>query len=120
MDVVNSDGTAGQWWCPSLRLVSSSAIGGGSDTPAWNADSDALAVLSELPRTGHHNVSSSIDVCNQAGARHIVDIPNTVSGIAWADEGRALAFLSTKSQVLTPEHVWTAPATGGPRKGLHP
>ncbi len=86
--VVNSDGTAGQWWCPSLKLVSASAVGGGSDTPVWNADSDSLAVLSQLPRIGHHDVSSSIDVCSQAGTRHIVDIPNAVSGIAWADEGR--------------------------------
>jgi dipeptidyl aminopeptidase/acylaminoacyl peptidase len=95
-------------------------VGGGSDTPAWNADGDALAVLSQLPRTGHHDVSSWIDVCNQAGARHISDIPNAVSGIAWADGGRSLAFLSTKSQVLTPEHVWTVPASGGPAKDRTP
>ena len=118
--VVNSDGTAGQWWCPNLKSVSSSAIGGESDTPAWNAGGDALAVLSELPRTGHHNVSSSVDVCSQTGSRHIVDVPNSVSGIAWADEGRSLAFLSTKSAVLTPEHVWTAPASGGPAKDCTP
>jgi hypothetical protein len=96
--VINSDGTAGQWWCPNLKFVSSSAIGGGSETPVWNADGDALAVLSQLPRIGHHNVS----------------------GIAWADEGRSLAFLSTKSEVLTPERVWTAPASGGPAKDCTP
>jgi dipeptidyl aminopeptidase/acylaminoacyl peptidase len=118
--VVNSDGTAGQWWCPNLKFVSASAIGGGSETPVWNVTGDELAVLSQLPRIGHHNVSGSIDVCTQTGARHVVDIPDAVSGIAWADGGRSLAFLSTKSEVLTPEHVWTAPASGGPAKDCTP
>ena len=38
---------------------------------------------------------------------------NSVNGIAWVNGGKDLAFLSTKSLVLTPEHVWTVPAAGG-------
>jgi dipeptidyl aminopeptidase/acylaminoacyl peptidase len=111
--VVNADGTGGAWWCGNLKSVSGGIVAGGEGAAAWNAGGDSLAVLSELPRIGHHNVSTAIDVCTASGARHVADIPNTVSGIAWADGGKELAFLSTKSAVLTPEHVWTVPADGG-------
>ena len=43
----------------------------------------------------------------------MTDVANSVNGIAWANGGKDLAFLSTKSLVLTPEHVWTVPAAGG-------
>jgi len=89
------------------------SITGGATAAAWNPDGQSLAVLSQLPRIGHHNVSTAIDVCTASGARHVADIPNSVSGIAWADGGKSLAFLSTRSDVLTPEHVWTVPVTGG-------
>jgi len=102
--VVNADGTGGQWWCGNLKGVSEEA---------WNADGTSLAVLSSLPRIGHHDVSTAIDLCSATGTHHVADIPNSVSGIAWADGGRQIAFLSTKSAVLTPEHVWTVPAGGG-------
>ncbi|HET6205997.1 MAG TPA: S9 family peptidase [Terracidiphilus sp.] len=112
--VINADGTDGRWWCGDLKFVAGSGPGGeGADAVAWNVNSDALAVVSQLPRIGHHEVSMSIDVCNQSGTRHVVDVPNAVSGLAWADGGQTLAFLSTKSEVLTPEHVWTVPAAGG-------
>jgi dipeptidyl aminopeptidase/acylaminoacyl peptidase len=111
--VVNADGTAGAWWCADLKNLSGGIISGGSGAVAWSADGDSLAVLSELPRIGHHNVSTPIDVCTANGVHHVADIPNALSGIAWANGGKDLAFLSTKSAVLTPEHVWTVPAAGG-------
>ena len=112
--VVNADGTGGAWWCRDLKYVSGSGpANGGAGAAAWSADSNSLAVLSQLPRIGHHDVASMIDVCSASGTRHVVDIPNSVSGIAWANGGRELAFLSTKSMVLTPEHVWTVAAAGG-------
>ena len=73
----------------------------------------SLAVLSSLPRIGHHDVSTAIDVCSASGPRHVTDVANSVTGLAWADNGHDLAFLSTKSAVLTPEHVYTVPASGG-------
>lgn len=109
--VVNADGTNGHWWCGSLKNVSEEQ---------WSADSASLAVLSPLPRIGHHDVSTAIDVCSEVGARHIADIPNMASGLAWANGGREIAFVSTKSAVLTPEHVWTVPFQGGPAEDRTP
>ena len=112
--VVNADGTGGAWWCTNLKNISGTVtVGGGAGAAAWSADSNSMVVLSQVPRIGHHEVASAIDVCNASGARHVVDIPNAVNGISWADGGREIAFLSTKSLVLTPEHVWTVPAAGG-------
>jgi len=110
--VVNADGTGGAWWCGNLKDISGSITGAGG-AAAWSADGQSLAVLSDLPRIGHHDVSTAIDVCSAAGARHVTDIANSVSGIGWANGGGDIAFLSTKSDVLTPEHVWTVPAAGG-------
>jgi dipeptidyl aminopeptidase/acylaminoacyl peptidase len=111
--VVNADGTSGAWWCPSLKEVSGGILGGGSGALAWSTDGQSLAVLSDLPRIGHHDVSTAIDVCSASGVRHVADIPNSVSGISWSDGGHDLAVLSTKAAVLTPEHVFTVPASGG-------
>ena len=112
--VVNADGTGGAWWCANLKNISGTlTVGGGAGAAAWSADSNSLAVLSQVPLIGHHEVASAIDVCTTSGARHVVDIANAVNGISWANGGRDIAFLSTKSQVLTPEHVWTVPASGG-------
>jgi dipeptidyl aminopeptidase/acylaminoacyl peptidase len=112
--VVNADGTGGAWWCRDLKYISGTlTVGGGAGAAAWSSDSSSLAVLSQVPRIGHHEVASAIDSCRASGASHVVDIPNAVNGIAWANGGREIAFLSTKSLVLTPEHVWTVPATGG-------
>jgi dipeptidyl aminopeptidase/acylaminoacyl peptidase len=119
--VVNADGTNGGWWCRDLKYVSGSlTVGGGDEAAAWSADSHSLAVLSQLPRIGHHEVASYIDICDASGSRHVADIPNSVNGIAWADGGKQIAFLSTKSQVLTPEHVWTVSVTGGPGEDRTP
>ena len=126
--VVNADGTGGAWWCEDLKHISGTlTVGGGASAAAWSADSQSLAVLSQVPRIGHHEVGSMIDVCSHpidkdpsmgtagsaSGTRHVADIANSVNGIAWVNGGKDLAFLSTKSSVLTPEHVWTVPASGG-------
>ncbi|HEY1965544.1 MAG TPA: S9 family peptidase [Acidobacteriaceae bacterium] len=103
--IVNVDGTGGGWWCSNLQSV--------DGTVAWSADGSTLAVLSPVPHIGHHEVATAIDICSAKGAQHVTDIPNSVSGIAWTDGGKELAFLSTKSETLTPEHVWTVPASGG-------
>lgn len=111
--VVNTDGTGGAWWCRDLKHISGALTVGGASAATWSGDSQSLAVLSHVPRIGHHEVGSTIDVCSASGTRHVTDIANSVNGIAWANGGRDIAFLSTKSLVLTPEHVWTVPAAGG-------
>jgi dienelactone hydrolase len=103
--VVNTDGTHGSWLCPGLTHI--------TGEPAWSADSNSLALMSELPHIGYHRVSTAIDVCDATGPRHVTDVSNSASGLTWANGGKELAFLSTKSEVLTPEHVWTVPAAGG-------
>jgi dipeptidyl aminopeptidase/acylaminoacyl peptidase len=103
--IVKADGTGGSWWCGGLKAI--------TGDPAWSADGASLAVLSQVPRIGHHEVSTSIDVCRAAGPLHVTDIGNAASDVAWANGGKEIAFLSTKSEVLTPEHVWTVPAGGG-------
>jgi hypothetical protein len=103
--VVNADGTMGTWWCRGLTSV--------EGAPVWNADGSSLALLSVSPHIGRHDVSSAIDVCSATGARHVTDIANIASGLAWTNGGKEIAFLSTTSEVLTPEHVWTVASTGG-------
>jgi dienelactone hydrolase len=102
--VANADGSDGGWWC--------SGIDGISELPAWSRDGQSLAALSALPRIGHHNLRTEIDICTQHGSRHVADVPNVASDITWVDGGQ-LAFLSTKTHVQTPEHIWTVSAEGG-------
>lgn len=112
--VVKADGTGGEWWCRDLKNISGTlTVGGGASAAAWSADSESLAVLSQVPRIGHHEVGSAIDICSASGVRHVADVANSVNGIAWTNGAKEIAFLSTKSLVLTPEHVWTVPASGG-------
>ena len=103
--VVNVDGTGGGWWCSGLKSIANEV--------AWNTDGTSIALLSQLPHIGYHRVSTSIDVCTVATTRHITDVPNSAGSIAWADGGKEIAFVSTKSDVLTPEHIWTVASTGG-------
>jgi dipeptidyl aminopeptidase/acylaminoacyl peptidase len=103
--VVNTDGTAGRWWCRGLKSISNEL--------AWSADGASVALLSQLPHIGYHRVSTAIDVCSASATRHVTDVPNSGGSIAWADGGKAIAFLSTKSEVVTPEHVWTVASAGG-------
>jgi dipeptidyl aminopeptidase/acylaminoacyl peptidase len=112
--VVNADGTGGQWWCPALRQIAGApTVGGASGAIAWNPDNATLAVLSSLPKIGYKKVASSIDRCSASGVQPVANIPNSISGLAWAADGHTLAFISTKSAVLTPEHVWTVDTRGG-------
>ena len=114
--VVDRNGTGGMWWCPSLDHVgdSLSNTGYAQTLPiAWSRDGASLAVLSQTPKIGFHAVRSFIDVCTGDKARRVAEIPNFAIGVAWADEGRTIAFLSTTTSVLTPDHVWTVPSAGG-------
>jgi dienelactone hydrolase len=95
----------GAWWCSGLKSI--------EGEPVWNADGSSLVLLSVSPHLGHHNVSSAIDVCSGTGAQHVTDFANAASGLAWTGGGKEIAFLSTRSEVLTPEHVWTVASTGG-------
>jgi dipeptidyl aminopeptidase/acylaminoacyl peptidase len=103
--VVSASGRDGAWWCPELKDVSEFA---------WSADGGQIAVLTEVQKIGHHDVTSAIYVCSASGARKVVDIRNAVAGIAWANGGKDLAFTSTTTDVLTPDHLWTVPVSGGP------
>src|SRR5262249_53736987 len=109
--VVNADGTGGAWWCPGLKTIVDSGLAG---TPiAWSPDGASIAVLSQTPKIGFHEVRSFIDICGAGGPQRVAEIPNAASGVAWTDAGRQLAFLSTTTSVLTPDHVWTVPVSGG-------
>jgi len=102
--VVGVNSTEGAWWCPELKSVADIA---------WAADSSQLAVVTQTPKIGTHDFHSSIYVCGVSGARRIAEIANATSGIAWADSGKSLAFASTTTDVLTPDHLWTVPVAGG-------
>jgi dipeptidyl aminopeptidase/acylaminoacyl peptidase len=102
--VMNVDGSSGAWWCPELKDITE---------VAWSPDGTQLAVVTQTPHIGHHELHSVLHVCSAAGARTVVEIPNATSGIAWADGSRELVFASTTTPVLTPDHVWSVPAAGG-------
>ncbi len=102
--VIGADGTNGSWWCPALQQVN--AI-------AWSHDGSSIAILSATPSIGYHYVRSFIDICSAAGAKHVATIDNAATGIGWVNGDKDLAFLSTTTSVLTPDHVWTVPASGG-------
>lgn len=101
--LIAADGSAGAWACPTLRNVTEIA---------WARNGASLAVVSLTPKIGNYHMTSFLDVCGATGPRHVSTIDNTVSGIGWINAGN-LAFLSTTSSVLTPDHVWTVPASGG-------
>jgi dipeptidyl aminopeptidase/acylaminoacyl peptidase len=102
--VVSINGRDGAWWCPELKDVADFA---------WSADGAQLAVVTQVPKIGHHEFTSAIYVCGASGSRKVADIHNSVSGIAWANGGSDLAFASTTTDVLTPDHLWTVSASGG-------
>ena len=109
--VVNADGTGGKWWCPSLTYVAANGLSG---TPvAWSTDSSSLAVLSQTPKIGYHDIHSYVDVCTESGARRIASIGNAAADVAWTAGGREIAFLSSTTDVLTPDHLWTVSTSGG-------
>ncbi|MGP0020528.1 MAG: alpha/beta hydrolase family protein [Candidatus Sulfotelmatobacter sp.] len=102
--VIGADGSGGAWWCPTLKDVAD---------VAWSHDGASVAVLSQTPKIGFHYVRSFIDVCGASGARHVATIDQATSGIGWINGDKDLAFLSTTTDVLTPDHVWTVTAGGG-------
>jgi len=102
--VVDVDGANGGWWCPSLVDVTD---------VAWSSDSSQIAVVTQFPKIGHHDIHSFVDVCSASGARRVAEIPNGTAGIAWVNGGAELAFTSTTTPTITAEHVWTVPAAGG-------
>ncbi len=104
--VVGSDGTGGRWWCPELKNISDGMI-------AWEPGGAGLAVLSTTPKIGYHDVRAFLDVCTAESSRRVAQMPTVASGIAWSNGGRDLVFLSTTTSVLTPDHVWSVPSSGG-------
>jgi dipeptidyl aminopeptidase/acylaminoacyl peptidase len=103
--VVGASGTGGGWWCPTLKDITDIA---------WSADGSQIAVITQWQKLGHHDLHSFVDVCSAGGTRRLAEIPNGTSGIAWAQGGQELVFASTSTPVLTPEHIWTVPISGGP------
>ena len=102
--VAGANGSEGSWWCPDLKDVSD---------VAWSADSSQLAVVTTFQKIGHHDIRSFLWVCSSSGARKVAEIPNSTAGVAWANGGKDLAFASTTTDVLTPDHLWTVPVSGG-------
>jgi dipeptidyl aminopeptidase/acylaminoacyl peptidase len=112
--VVKTDGTAGKWWCPDVKnIANTESPFSGAASMAWSPDGTTLAVLSSTPKLGFHTIHSFLDLCTSSGAHRLAEIPNVASGIAWADSGRQLLFLSTTNSVLTPDHVWSVAVSGG-------
>ena len=103
--VVSVDGHDGGWWCPDLKTVVDFA---------WSRDSRELAVTTQVPKLGNHQLRSAIGICGTQGWREVAQVPNATSGIAWSKHGSEIVFASTTAGTLTPEHVWTAPSNGGP------
>jgi dipeptidyl aminopeptidase/acylaminoacyl peptidase len=109
--VASINGAEGSWWCPELQDVAD---------VAWSPESSQLAVVTQYQKIGHHDVRSFLWVCSSSGSRKLAEIPNSVSGIAWANGGKDLAFASTTTDVLTPDHLWTIPVSGGGPKDQTP
>jgi dipeptidyl aminopeptidase/acylaminoacyl peptidase len=102
--VVDVHGTGGAWWCPGLNSVTDFA---------WSHDSSSLAVITQFPKLGHHDLHSFVNVCSASGARQLAEIPNGTAGIAWSADGQEIIFASTTTSTLTPEHIWSVPVSGG-------
>ena len=102
--VVSTDGRDGGWWCPDLKFVVDLA---------WSKDSSQLAVGTQVPKLGNHQLQSAINVCSASGTRQLTAVANGTSGIAWSQDGKEIVFASTTAGTLTPEHVWTVPVGGG-------
>jgi dipeptidyl aminopeptidase/acylaminoacyl peptidase len=102
--VVNAAGGDGAWWCPDLKSITDIA---------WSHDATRIAVITQVPKMGNHELRSTVSVCEASGSKRIVEIPNATSGIAWSADGKEIVFASTTTPTLTPEHVWSVPAAGG-------
>jgi dipeptidyl aminopeptidase/acylaminoacyl peptidase len=102
--VVRADGANGAWWCPDLNFITD---------VAWSNDASQIAVVTQTPKIGFHELHSFVNVCTATGSRRLADVPNSTSGIAWSGDGQELIFAATATPTLTPEHVWSVPAVGG-------
>ncbi|MGB6898585.1 MAG: S9 family peptidase [Candidatus Acidiferrum sp.] len=102
--VVGIDGAGGAWWCSNLKFITDIA---------WSRDSSELAVMTQTPKLGHHELHSFVNVCNSSGSRQLAEIPNGTGGIAWSSDAKEIIFASTATPTITPEHIWTVPAAGG-------
>lgn len=102
--VVGVNGADGSWWCPALKDITDIA---------WSPDGSRIAVVTQTPKIGHHELRSFVDLCSSSGPRRIAEIRTSTSGIAWTNNGGELAFASTTTPVLTPDHLWTIPVAGG-------
>ncbi len=102
--VVGTDGAGGAWWCSNLKFVTD---------VAWSNDASQLAVMTQTPKIGHHDLHSFLNVCSASGSRQLAEIPNGTAGIAWSSDSKEIVFASTTTPTLTAEHVWSVPATGG-------
>ena len=79
---------------------------------AWSPDGRRLAVLEQTSKLGHHGVSGAIAVCGPDGTKPVARV-GIAGNVAWTDGGATLAFLSTTTDVLTSDHIWTVSASGG-------
>jgi dipeptidyl aminopeptidase/acylaminoacyl peptidase len=102
--VANVNGTEGAWWCPDLKDIAE---------VSWSLDSSQLVLVDQFQKIGHHDVRSTLWVCSSSGARKVAELPNSIAGVAWVNDGKDLAFASTTTDVLTPDHLWTVSASGG-------
>src|SRR4029077_4669648 len=57
--VVGANG-AGGWWGPTLKCISDIA---------WSLDGSQIAVVTQWPKMGHHELHSFVDVCSASGTR---------------------------------------------------
>jgi dipeptidyl aminopeptidase/acylaminoacyl peptidase len=102
--VVGADGAGGAWWCSDLKFITDIA---------WSSDAAQIAVVTQNPKIGFHELHSFVNVCTAAGSRQLAEIPDGTAGVAWSGDGKEIVFAATATPTLTPEHVWTVPVAGG-------
>ncbi len=102
--VINATGGEGAWWCADLKSITDIA---------WSRDATRIAVITQVPKLGNHELRSTVSVCGPSGSRRVADIANGTAGIAWSANGQDIVFASTGAPTLTPEHLWSVPAAGG-------
>jgi dipeptidyl aminopeptidase/acylaminoacyl peptidase len=102
--VISAAGGDGGWWCPDLKFITDIA---------WSHDGARIAVTTQVPKMGNHELRSTISLCDASGSKRLAEIPDATSGIAWSADGTQILFASTTAPTLTPEHVWSVPSSGG-------
>ena len=98
------DSQNGGWRCQQLRTITDFA---------WSKDSNRLAVVTQPPKLGNHDVHSMLHVCGSDGSHQLADVRTFKPGVAWSDDEKELVFASTTAPTLTAEHVWTVALSGG-------